>query len=133
MHADPEIERLSTAFRSGGGTDAGIMNPKARVIKSLFVGSQHHVVFLRRSFHLLLSAMTSTSSPTATLTTESQSKKKSKVPQDESLQPMTPEDSPTKDFGFLPIPRNLRYDPQKPHHFGLLLNVAFGFASTFSE
>ncbi|PPR02514.1 hypothetical protein CVT26_011997 [Gymnopilus dilepis] len=76
--------------------------------------------------------MTSTSSPTATLTTESQSKKKSKVPQDESLQPMTPEDSPTKDFGFLPIPRNLRYDPQKPHHFGLLLNVAFGFASTFT-
>ncbi|KAF8876288.1 major facilitator superfamily domain-containing protein [Gymnopilus junonius] len=49
--------------------------------------------------------MTSASSPTATITVE---------------------------FGFLPIPRNLRYDPKKPHHFGLVLNVAFGFASTFT-
>ncbi|KAF7357363.1 putative transporter YgaY [Mycena sanguinolenta] len=38
----------------------------------------------------------------------------------------------THDFGFLPIPRRLRYDPQKPFHFGLLLNVLFGFASTFT-
>jgi hypothetical protein len=38
-----------------------------------------------------------------------------------------------KDFGFLPVPRHLRYDPTKPFHFGLLLNIAFGFASTFSE
>ncbi|PBK95799.1 MFS general substrate transporter [Armillaria gallica] len=37
----------------------------------------------------------------------------------------------TKDFGFLPIPRRLRYDPEKPFHFGLLLNISFGFASTF--
>ncbi|KAJ7258786.1 major facilitator superfamily domain-containing protein [Mycena haematopus] len=37
----------------------------------------------------------------------------------------------THDFGFLPIPRRLQYDPQKPFHFGLLLNVLFGFASTF--
>ncbi|KAJ7776834.1 major facilitator superfamily domain-containing protein [Mycena maculata] len=37
----------------------------------------------------------------------------------------------THDFGFLPIPRRLRYDPEKPFHFGLLLNVLFGFASTF--
>ncbi|KAG7444106.1 MFS general substrate transporter [Guyanagaster necrorhizus] len=37
----------------------------------------------------------------------------------------------TKDFGFLPIPHRLRYDPEKPFHFGLLLNISFGFASTF--
>ena len=38
-----------------------------------------------------------------------------------------------KDFGLIPVPRHLRYDPKKPFHFGLLLNIAFGFASTFSE
>ena len=38
-----------------------------------------------------------------------------------------------KDFGLIPVPRHLRYDPTKPFHFGLLLNIAFGFASTFSE
>ena len=38
-----------------------------------------------------------------------------------------------KDFGFIPVPRHLRYDPTKPFHFGLLLNIGFGFASTFSE
>ncbi|KAF8875661.1 MFS superfamily [Infundibulicybe gibba] len=36
-----------------------------------------------------------------------------------------------KDFGFLPIPKRLRYDPEKPFHFGWLLNMSFGFASTF--
>ena len=38
-----------------------------------------------------------------------------------------------KDFGLIPVPRHLRYDPTKPFHFGLLLNIAFGFATTFSE
>ncbi|KAJ7914289.1 major facilitator superfamily domain-containing protein [Mycena leptocephala] len=38
----------------------------------------------------------------------------------------------THDFGFLPIPRRLRYDPEKPFRFGLVLNVLFGFASTFT-
>ncbi|KZT44476.1 MFS general substrate transporter [Sistotremastrum suecicum HHB10207 ss-3] len=38
----------------------------------------------------------------------------------------------TKDFGFLPIPARLRYNPEKPAHFGLLLNVVFGFASTLT-
>ena len=38
-----------------------------------------------------------------------------------------------KDFGLIPVPRHLRYDPTKPFHFGLLLNIAFGFASTISE
>ncbi|EGN97823.1 hypothetical protein SERLA73DRAFT_182575, partial [Serpula lacrymans var. lacrymans S7.3] len=38
--------------------------------------------------------------------------------------------SRTKDFGFLPIPTKLRYDPHRPFYFGLLLNVSFGLAST---
>lgn len=37
-----------------------------------------------------------------------------------------------RDFGILPIPRHLRYDPVKPFHFGLVLNIAFAFISTFS-
>ncbi|KAJ8081194.1 hypothetical protein PM082_018037 [Marasmius tenuissimus] len=38
----------------------------------------------------------------------------------------------TTDFGLIPIPRRLRYDPQKPFHFGIMLQLAFGFASTFT-
>jgi hypothetical protein len=37
----------------------------------------------------------------------------------------------TKDFGFLPIPAGLRYDPEKPAKFGFVLNAGFGLASTF--
>lgn len=37
----------------------------------------------------------------------------------------------TKDFGFLPIPRRLRWDPDNRPGFPLLLNVIFGVASTF--
>ncbi|KAG2341591.1 MFS general substrate transporter [Suillus weaverae] len=36
----------------------------------------------------------------------------------------------SKDFRCLPIPRRLRYDPDKPFHFGMLLNVSFGICST---
>lgn len=38
----------------------------------------------------------------------------------------------SRDFGFLPIPRRLQYDSDRPFHFGLLLNVIFAFAATFS-
>jgi hypothetical protein len=38
-----------------------------------------------------------------------------------------------KDFRCLPIPRRLRYDPDKPFHFGMLLNVSFGVGSTLGE
>lgn len=38
----------------------------------------------------------------------------------------------TNDFGFLPIPPRLRFDPDKPFEFGLLLNIVFAFAATFS-
>lgn len=37
------------------------------------------------------------------------------------------------DFGFLPIPKRLRYNPKRPAHFGLLLNATFGIASTFGR
>ena len=40
---------------------------------------------------------------------------------------------PQKDFGVVPVPQHLRYDSTKPFHFGLLLNIVFGFISTFSE
>lgn len=39
---------------------------------------------------------------------------------------------PTKDFGLMPIPKRLQYNPVKPFRFDLLLNASFGFASTFS-
>ncbi|KAH8831355.1 MFS superfamily [Flagelloscypha sp. PMI_526] len=38
----------------------------------------------------------------------------------------------TRDFGILPIPKRLRYDPDKPFHFSKVLNVSFGFAATFT-
>ncbi|KAF8553659.1 MFS general substrate transporter [Imleria badia] len=38
---------------------------------------------------------------------------------------------PSTDFGIIPIPKNLRYDPDKPFRFGFLLNASFGFASIF--
>ncbi|KAG2114358.1 major facilitator superfamily domain-containing protein [Suillus discolor] len=39
---------------------------------------------------------------------------------------------PTKDFGLIPIPKRLQYNPMEPFHFGILLNASFGFASTFT-
>ncbi|KAF7313090.1 MFS general substrate transporter [Mycena kentingensis (nom. inval.)] len=40
---------------------------------------------------------------------------------------------PAYDFNVLPIPQRLRYDPtgKDPFRFGIVLNVLFGFASTF--
>jgi hypothetical protein len=35
-------------------------------------------------------------------------------------------------FGIVPLPKRLVYDPERPAHFGLLLNVVFGLSSTFS-
>lgn len=37
---------------------------------------------------------------------------------------------PTHNFGFLPIPKRLRYDPDKPFYFGTFLNVFFGICNT---
>ncbi|KAF8125535.1 major facilitator superfamily domain-containing protein [Mycena galopus ATCC 62051] len=39
----------------------------------------------------------------------------------------------TRDLGFLPIPRRLRYDPQKPFHFGLVLNVSIHIVTLLSD
>jgi hypothetical protein len=39
----------------------------------------------------------------------------------------------THDFGFLPIPQHLQYDPEAPPTFGFGLNVLFALASTFRE
>ncbi|TFK38957.1 MFS superfamily [Crucibulum laeve] len=44
----------------------------------------------------------------------------------------TSDDIFTKDWGFLPIPKRLQYDPIKPPHFGTTLNIAFGIAGTFT-
>lgn len=38
-----------------------------------------------------------------------------------------------KDFWLFPVPKRLRYDHDKPFHFGTMLNIAFGFGSTLSE
>ena len=35
-------------------------------------------------------------------------------------------------FGIVPLPKRLVYDPEHPVHFGLLLKVVFGLSSTFS-
>jgi hypothetical protein len=77
--------------------------------------------------------MTAPVSPTATIDPgtsqdEVDGKLEQTQPSDtDSTQVMLP-----KDFGFIPVPRHLRYDPTKPSHFGLVLNVGFGLVSTFS-
>ena len=38
-----------------------------------------------------------------------------------------------RDFGFLPIPRRLRYQVEAPPHFGFVLLGVFALASTFSK
>ncbi|KAI0029239.1 major facilitator superfamily domain-containing protein [Vararia minispora EC-137] len=38
---------------------------------------------------------------------------------------------PTRDFGFLPIPRRLQYDPTRPPRLSLFVNIIFGITSTF--
>jgi hypothetical protein len=39
---------------------------------------------------------------------------------------------PSKDFGFLPIPKCCRYDPQTPFVFSMFLNVFFGVSATLT-
>lgn len=38
-----------------------------------------------------------------------------------------------RDLWLFPVPRHLQHDPNQPHHFGWALNLAFGFATMFSE
>ncbi|KAL1718647.1 major facilitator superfamily domain-containing protein [Schizophyllum commune] len=46
--------------------------------------------------------------------------------------PKDPHPTYKTDFGFLVIPRRLRHDPARPFEWTLLLNISFGFASTFT-
>ena len=48
-----------------------------------------------------------------------------------TVTPVTKPQRPTN-FGIIPLPKRLVYDPERPAHFGLLLNVVFGLSSTFS-
>jgi hypothetical protein len=48
-----------------------------------------------------------------------------------TVTPVTKSQRPTN-FGIVPLPKRLVYDPERPAHFGLLLNVVFGLSSTFS-
>ena len=76
--------------------------------------------------------MTSFPSPTATIIEASRIESKSVgVDDDLAVQDKLPRLF-TKDFGVLPIPLHLRYDPLQPPHFRISLNIAFGFASTFT-
>ncbi|KAF8187757.1 MFS superfamily [Pholiota molesta] len=78
--------------------------------------------------------MTSGSSPTATITDPNGHTMKVEEVNDKLQQPASTGATElrfTKDFGFLPIPRHLQYDPSTPPRFGLALNIGFGFASTF--
>lgn len=37
----------------------------------------------------------------------------------------------TKDLGFIPIPKRLQYNSEKPKKFTVFLNYSFGIATTF--
>ncbi|RDB26923.1 putative uncharacterized transporter YgaY [Hypsizygus marmoreus] len=71
--------------------------------------------------------MTTSSSP-ATTSAEARPQSGHGVNEDRT----TVDEPRTTDFLLIPIPRRLRYDPDRPFYFGVLLNVAFGFASTFT-
>jgi hypothetical protein len=76
----------------------------------------------------VLSSPTATNADHTTSTSQGQVEKEQSESNDPDFKILL-----QKDFGFIPVPRHLRYDSTKPFHFGLLLNIAFGFASTFSE
>lgn len=37
------------------------------------------------------------------------------------------------EFGCLPVPRRMRYDPQSPPHFGLGMNLILGLTAALGE
>ncbi|GAA5862705.1 hypothetical protein JCM8547_003518 [Rhodosporidiobolus lusitaniae] len=81
------------------------------------------------------STATSANSPTAFPPCSASSTPSSPPTEDEKPppEPSTPHVlGGSKDFGFLPIPKRLRWDSHKEPHFGLLLNGLFGFAATFT-
>jgi len=95
-----------------------------------------------------MAEISSSSSPTATVRDDTEKEGKSSsearntgenVMEAEVAQPSgsnkpseTAEDVEyTKDFGIIPMPTRLQYHPDKSFHFGLVLQIIFGFASTF--
>jgi hypothetical protein len=52
------------------------------------------------------------------------------APLDDASSSTAPVPARAKDFGFLPIPKRLRFDEADPPCFGWVLNVTFGLAST---
>ncbi|KZV61521.1 MFS general substrate transporter [Peniophora sp. CONT] len=56
----------------------------------------------------------------------------SEVKQDGTSEDPVPRRFPTHDFGFIPIPKRLRYNPKRPAELGLILNMVFGACSTFT-
>ena len=48
-----------------------------------------------------------------------------------TVTPIIKSQRPTN-FGIVPFPKRLVYDPERSAHFGLLLNVIFGLSSMFS-
>lgn len=55
---------------------------------------------------------------------------KGSVKSSQTVTPITKPQRPTN-FGIVPLPKRLVYDPERPAHFGLLLNAVFGLSSTF--
>lgn len=83
---------------------------------------------------ILGSEMTGSSSRTETLAEEQTSPADLGTEVETKLTELeSGDDERARDLGFLPIPKRLRYHPDRPFHFGVLLNIAFGFASTFSK
>ena len=59
--------------------------------------------------------------------------------QDAQDMPESGSDASTQDkslsveFGFLPVPRRVRYDPKSPPHFGVGMNLLLGLTATSGE
>lgn len=47
--------------------------------------------------------------------------------------PTKTDETITRDFRVIPIPKYLRYDPNAPTRFDIFLNILFGVASTFGQ
>ncbi|KAN0131501.1 Major facilitator superfamily domain containing protein [Lactarius tabidus] len=70
------------------------------------------------------------SSPADTMHIRSPNVENGSMRSSRTVTSVTKSQSPTN-FGIVPLPKRLVYDPDRPAHFGLLLNVVFGLSSTF--
>lgn len=76
---------------------------------------------------------TTMSSPEGAATTRSSSEATAPTTQSPEFNAEKHLKGGTKDFRFVPIPKRLQYDSTRPFQFTTVLNITFGFASTFSE